>query len=131
MKTEHELDAVVAKLFDEVTPTKVEMVNGKPRISDETTLAQMEREEDARRMEEACGMFLTAERKFQKLSAHPNVVTDARLNLAWWDALEDVYQKERTVWRLFVGPKPDLRSNMLYARFRELLLKGRSLKANA
>jgi hypothetical protein len=91
-------------------------------VSDEETLAQMQREEDARRMEEACGMFLTAERKFQKLSAHPDVVTDPRLNLAWWDALEDVYQKERTVWRLFVGPQPDLRSNMLYARFRQILL---------
>jgi hypothetical protein len=131
MKTEDDLDAEIAKLFDEVTTTKVEIVNGSPRVTDEQTIAQMKREEDARRMEEACGMFLTAERKFQKLSAHPDVVTDPRLNLAWWDALEDVYQKERTVWRLFVGPQPDLRSNMLYARFRELLLKGKSLNANA
>jgi hypothetical protein len=29
MKTEDELDAEIAKLFDEVTTTKVEMVNGK------------------------------------------------------------------------------------------------------
>ena len=55
MKTEDELDAEIAKLFDEVTTTKVEMVNGKPRISDQATLDQMEREEAARRMEEACG----------------------------------------------------------------------------
>jgi hypothetical protein len=131
MKTENELDAEITKPFDEVTTTKVEMVNGKPPISDEETLAQMQREEDARRMEEACGMFLTAERKFQKLSAHPDVVTDPRLNLAWWDALEDVYQKERTVWRLFVGPQPTMADNKLYAKFRELLLKGKSLNANA
>jgi hypothetical protein len=131
MKTENELDAEITKPFDEVTTTKVEMVNGKPRISDEETLAQMQREEDARLMEEACGMFLTAGRKFQKLSAHPDVVTDPRLNLAWWDALEDVYQKERTVWRLFVGPQPTMADNKLYAKFRELLLKGKSLNANA
>ena len=49
MKTEDELDAEIAKIFDEVTTTKVEMVNGKPRISDEATIAQMEREEQARR----------------------------------------------------------------------------------
>ena len=32
MKTEDELDAEIAKLFDEVTITKVEMVNGKPQV---------------------------------------------------------------------------------------------------
>src|ERR1700751_2633334 len=125
MKTEDELDADIANLFDEVTITKFETVNGKPRVTDEQTIAQMEREEDARRMEEACGMFLTAERKFQKLSAHPDVVTEPKLNIAWWDPLDDVYRKERTVWRLFVGPQPDMRSNRLYARFREFLLKNK------
>ena len=37
------MDAQIAKLFDEDTTPKVEMVNGKPRISDEATVAQMER----------------------------------------------------------------------------------------
>jgi len=55
MKTEDELDAQIANLFDGDTTPKVEMVNGKPRISDQETIAQMEREEAARRMEEACG----------------------------------------------------------------------------
>jgi len=82
-------------------------------------------------MQEACGMFLSAERKFSKLNANPDCVTDPRLNLEWWDALELVYRAERTVWRLFVGSQPDMRSNRLYAKFRELLLKGRSLKADA
>ena len=131
MKTEDELDAEIAKLFDETTTTEVEMVNGKPRISDEATLTQIEREEAARRMEEACGMFLTAERRFQKLDAYPDKVTNVAVNLAWWDALEDVYQKERTVWRLFVGAQPTIEDNKLYAKFRELLLKGSKLKANA
>lgn len=119
--------------FDEVVETHVapEKATLKRLVSDEETLARMQREEDARRMEEACGMFLTAERSFQKLSAHPDVVTDQRINLAWWDALEDVYQKERTVWRLFVGPQPNMESNKLYAKFRELLLKGSNLKSNA
>ena len=85
----------------------------------------------AEAMQEACGMFLTAERKFRKLNADPDCVTDPRLNVEWWDALDLVHRAEKTVWRMFVGSQPDLRSNMLYAEFRELLLKGRSLKANA
>jgi hypothetical protein len=54
------------------------------------TLDQMEREEEARRMEEACGMFLSAERRFQKIDAHPDKVSDVAVNLAWWESLEQV-----------------------------------------
>jgi hypothetical protein len=131
MKTEDELDAEIAKLFDEGTTTKVEMVNGKPRISDQATLDQMEREEAARRMEEACGMFLTAERRFQKLNGHPDKVTDPKVNLAWWESLELVYEREKVVWRLFVGAQPTMADNKLYAKFRKLLLEGSKLKADA
>src|SRR4029434_6318298 len=131
MKTEDELDAEIAKIFDEVTTTKVEMVNGNRRLSHGATLAQMEREENARRMEEACGMFLSAERRFQTIDAHPDKVSDVAVNLAWWESLEQVYERERVVWRLFVGPQPTPEQNKLYARFRAMLLKGKSLKANA
>lgn len=107
------------------------MVNGKPRISDEATIAEMEREEQARRLEEACGMFLSAERRFQKLNTHPEKVTDPKVNLAWWEALESVYEREKVVQRLFVGSQPTLEQNKLYAKFREMLVQGSSLKANA
>jgi hypothetical protein len=107
------------------------MVNGKPRISDQATLDQMEREDAARCMEEACGMFLTAERRFQKLCAHPDKVTDPKLNVAWWESLEQVYEREKVVWRLFVGPQPTMADNKLYAKFRKLLLEGSKLKADA
>jgi transposase len=82
-------------------------------------------------MQEACGMFLTVERKFRKINSHPEVVTDPRVNGEWWDALELVYRAEKTVWRMFVGPQPDIKSNRLYTKFRELLLKGSNLKADA
>jgi hypothetical protein len=131
MKAEDELDAEVPNLFGAVTTTKVEKVNGKPLISDQATLDQMEREEAARRMEQACGMFLTAERRFQKLNGHPDKVTDPKVNLAWWESLELVYERERVVWRLFVGPQPTMADNMLYAKFRKLLLEGSNLKPNA
>jgi hypothetical protein len=127
MKTEDELDAEIAKLFDDDTTPKV----NKPRISDETTLAQMEREEAARRLEEACGMFLSAERRFQKLSAYPDKVTDPKVNLAWWEALESVYEREKVVQRLFVGSQPSLEQNKLYAKFREMLVQGSKLKPSA
>ncbi len=97
MTKEDALDAEIAELFDEVTTTKVEMVNGKPRISDQATLDQMEREEDARRMEEACGLFLTREREFQRIAQHPRVVTDPQMNVLWWDRLEAVYVAEKAV----------------------------------
>jgi hypothetical protein len=130
MKTEDELDAEVAKLV-EVTTTKVDIVSGKPRISDEATLAQMEREEEARRLEEACCLFLTREREFQKIAAHPEVVSNPRMNCLWWDRLEAVYLAEKAVQRLFVGPQPTLEQNKLYAKFRKLLLEGSKLKGNA
>ena len=131
MKTEDELDAEVAKLFDEVKTAKVEIVNGKPRISDQATLDQMEREEDARRMEEACGLFLTREREFQRIAQHPRVVTDPQMNALWWDRLEAVYVAEKAVQKLFTGPQPTMADNRLYAKFRRLLLEGSKLKANA
>jgi hypothetical protein len=131
MTKEDELDAEIARLFNEVTENAPDGKVKKRLITDEETIAQMEREEAARRMEEACGMFLTAERRFQKLCAHPDKVTDPKVNLAWWESLELVYERERVVWRLFVGPQPTMADNKLYAKFRELLLKGSNLKANA
>jgi hypothetical protein len=96
-------------------------------ISDEQTLAEM----DARNMEEACRLFLRAEQRFQKLCEHPDKVTDPKVNVAWWEALEKVYELEKIVWRLFVGEQPTMVDNKLYAKFRELLVKGSNLKANA
>jgi hypothetical protein len=81
-------------------------------------------------MKTACGLFLTAERKFRKISAHPDVVTDPVINCEWWDCLEMVYTCEKTVWRMFVGPQPTMEDNKLYAKFREILLKNGRLKAN-
>ncbi len=130
MKTEDELDAEIARLFDEVKTAKVEMVNGKPRISDQATLDQMEREEDARRMEEACGLFLTREREFQRIAQHPRVVADPQMNALWWDRLEAVNVAEKAVWKLFVGPQPTMAENRLYKKFRKLLLEGSKLKAD-
>ena len=105
----------------------------RPKIEDGKATVEREPNEftlQAEAMQEACGMFLTAQRKFQKISAHPDVVTDSKINCMWWYALESVYQADKALWRLFVGSQPTPAQNKLYNEFREMLLKG-SLKANA
>lgn len=131
MTTEDELDAQIAKTCNEVTRIKVEMVNGKPRISDQATLDQMEREETARRLEEACQIFLTREREFQRIAQHPRVVTDPEMNCLWWDRLEAVYVAEKAAQKLFNGPQPSMAENRLWTQFRRLLIENRRLKADA
>src|SRR5215469_3279207 len=125
MTKEDELDAKIANLFDLDTP-KV-----KPLISDEQQIAEFERAESARLLEEACQIFLTREREFQRIAEHPRVVSDPQMNCLWWDRLEAMYVAEKAVWRMFVGSQPTMADNKLYAKFRELLLKGSKLKANA
>jgi hypothetical protein len=52
-----------------------------------------------------------------------------KVNVAWWDALESVYEREKVVWRLFVGSQPTLEQNKLYAKFREMLVQGSRLES--
>ena len=64
------------EMFDELTETRIE--------ADGTAQVRTMYDEDALQpeaMREACGMFLTAERRFQKLNANPDCVTDPRLNV--------------------------------------------------
>ena len=103
------------EMFDEIVSTKID--GGKVTVEREPTEDTLQ----AEAMREACGMFLSAERKFRKLDANLDCVTDPRLNAQWWDQLELVYRRERTVWRLFLGPQPDPASNRQYAEFRRLL----------
>ena len=62
MKTEAELDANIAKLFDEDTTTKVDQVNGKPYVTDEQTLREMQ-------FAEACEELVAAEGEFAEWDA--------------------------------------------------------------
>jgi len=130
MKSEDEHDAEVAELFDAVAD-QTPQGKVKKLISDQAQIEQLEREEEAERMREACGRFLTAEREHQRLSARHDVVSNPKINCLWWDSLEHVYEREKVVWRLFVGSQPSPEQNKLYAQFRAMLLKGSSLKASA
>ncbi|MGC2529784.1 MAG: hypothetical protein WA639_18695 [Candidatus Acidiferrum sp.] len=100
-------------------------------ITDEQTIAQMEREDNARLLEEAAGMFLTHQRDFMKVAARADVMTDCLTNCIFWDRLHALSESERTLQHIFMGPQPSLEQHRLYGRFRRMLLDGSRLKPNA
>lgn len=84
-----------------------------------------------RLMRKACAVFIAAHRRFEHLDRDPESVYVKEKNLEWWDALELLYEKDKALWRLFVGEQPTRMDNMLYAKFRESLLACKKLRANA
>src|ERR1700721_2723017 len=130
MKTEDELDTEIAKLFDEVTTTKVEMVNGKPRISDGQTLREMQFAEACEERVAAEGEFAEWDSKATQKWAHPDA--DPANLCHWFDSLERRYKADRNLWLLFTGGDRSMRSNCLYNSFRRHLLPrdGTKLRAN-
>jgi hypothetical protein len=54
--------------------------------------------EEEEKMEIAVRAFVTAERKFRKLDEHPWKVSDPKINLAWWNCLEDMYVCDKALW---------------------------------
>jgi hypothetical protein len=131
MKTEAELDANIAKLFDEDTTPKVEMVNGKPRISDEQTLREMQFAEACEELVAAEGEFAEWDAKATQKWAHPDA--DPANLCHWFDSLERRYKADRNLWLLFTGGDRSMRSNCLYNSFRRHLLRrdATKLRANA
>jgi len=114
------------EMFDEEIATAIKAdgtVEQKRRLMEDSLQSEA--------MGDACRAFVAAERRFRKLDENPACVTDPRLNGEWWDSLELLYHTGKTVWRLFVGPQPTMADNKLDAKFRELMLKGSSLKADA
>ncbi len=84
MKTEDELDAEIAKLFDEDTTTKVDKVNGKPYISDEQTLREMQFAEACEELVAAEGEFAEWDAKATQKWAHPDA--DPANLCQWFDS---------------------------------------------
>jgi hypothetical protein len=115
-------DELIASTFDEVKTTTVQMVNGRPRISDEAQIAEID-------MQEACEAFVAAEQKFNKIAAHK---MDANFDVcAWWDALEERYQCEKRVWTMFIQGDRSRRTGLMYLQFREALFAGKKLRGDA
>jgi len=109
------------EMFDEVKV--VQMVNGKPLISDEIQAAELD-------FAEACEAFILAERKFEKIEATVRLDSSASV-CEWWDSLEERYECEKRVWELFTAGDRSPRSGRMYLQFRQTLLSGRSTRADA
>ncbi len=129
--TEDEADAKVVTLFEEIKATKVEMVNGKPRISDEQTLREMQFAEACEELVAAEGEFAEWDAKATQKWAHPDA--DPAHLCHWFDSLERRYRADKRLWELFTGGDRSVRSNCLYNSFRRHLLRcdGTKLRANA
>jgi hypothetical protein len=109
------------EMFDEITT--VQMVNGKPFVSDEQQIAELD-------FKEACEAFVAAEKAFCKANATVRVDSSADV-CRWWDLLEARYETEKRLWQLFIGGDRSLRSGRMYLQFRETLLAGKSSRADA
>jgi len=122
MKTEDELDAQIATMFDEVI--EVKMVSGKPYISDEQTIAEME-------FKSACDAMVEAEKRFQRVAEQARKEKRVPDNMVeWFDALESRYLTDKRLWELFTGSDRSVRSNKMYNEFRLTLLTGERTRAS-
>jgi len=117
--------------FDEVRAASVRRVNGKPFISDEQTLQEVQFQEACEELVEVEREFAEWDTKATKRWAHPDA--DPAHLCQWFDALERRYRADKRLWELFVGADRSVRSNCLYNSFRRLLLRGdgTKLRANA
>ena len=115
------LQTVITCSLADVPPAEVlrgvetRMVNGRPMISDEQTLADQD-------FAQACEAFVAAEKAFNecaKKQGQPNF--DVCL---WWEC-------EKRVWTLFINGDRSLRTALMYLQFRESLFTGKKLRANA
>ena len=118
-------DELIASMFDEVKATTVKMVNSKPYVSDEQTLAEME-------FQEACDELVAAEKAWEEIDRRAKAQDGVPDNLVqWFDSLERRYQVDKRLWLLFVGTDRSVRSNLMYNAFRRSLLSRERLRANA
>lgn len=77
--TEDEAEKLIETMFDEVKEVHVEMVNDKPRVTDEETVAQM----DAQEMEDACADLVHSWRRFKEIDDRPGAAIDRWVTHRW------------------------------------------------
>lgn len=121
MTDEDRNDELIASMFDEVKEVRVQMLNGKPHVQ---TAADTE-------FVKACKQFVVAHKTFEYWDRKREKYSDRAVGMLWWDALAELGDTEKIVKRGFIGENPDPASNRQYAIFREVLLKGEKMKANA
>jgi len=106
-------------MFDEIKAVKVEMVNGRPRVTDEQTIADM----DAEEMKAAVSDFVQSARKFRELNSHAATHAPyASLGNAWWKALEFLALADSRLKEAFCGRDRSPDSIRLFHEYRVRLL---------
>ncbi len=123
--SEDTADELAETMFDEVRTDTVKTVNGKPFVSDEQTLLEMD-------FAAACEAMVEAEKRFQRLNrqahAQQGVPEDM---IEWFDALESRYLTDKRLWELFTAGDRGVRSNKMYNEYRLILLLGQTTKPDA
>ena len=123
---EDRLDAEIAKMFDEVTTTKVEIVNGKPRVSDEQTIREME----AKELADSLAEFVREWREFERLRV--DLATDyGRPGILWWRSLQCLALAESRFKEAFIQGDRSPRSIQQYHKFRLKMINGKRYRTDA
>jgi hypothetical protein len=118
-------DETVDLMFDETKTVIVRTVEDKRFVTDEAMLAEME-------MQQASEALVKAERKFERIDRTAKAQRGVPDNLCeWFDALEERYQAEKRLWQLFTAGDRSPHTGRMYLQFRESLLAGKSLRADA
>ena len=118
-------DDELASMLEDVKATTVKTVNGKPYVSDEQTIAEMD-------FAAACEAMIEAESRFQRLERHARAQKGVPQDMVeWFDALESRYLTDKKLWQLFTSGDRSVRSNKLYNEYRLILLRGETSKADA
>ena len=119
MENEDKMDTEIASMFDEVTEVKT--VNGKPMISDEETLRQMDAEEMANAIADLTRSFSD----FNAIMSRGVDPVDPVKSLGWWRATEYLMLANNRLTDIFCGRDRSPASVKAYARFRSKMLERR------
>jgi hypothetical protein len=125
--TEDEADKRIETIFDEVKEVHVEMVNSKPRVTDEETIAQM----DAHEMENACADLVHSWRRFKEIDDRPGAATDPNQEVEWWRRLDALGLADGSLKERFLGRDRSPASIRHYAKFRRKMVLGERYRTDA
>ena len=124
--TEDEADKIVETMFDEIT--KVETVNGKPRVTEEKTAAQI----DAEEMEHAVEDFVRSWRRYREIERRSNdAALDPAHEIEWWRRVEALGLADARMKQAFLGCDRSPASIKQYAKFRRKMVTGERYRADA
>ena len=124
--TENDANAKVATVFDEIT--KVEMVNGKPKISDAQQIADLEAQQE---LENAIADLIRSFKDFNQIMSHGVDPTDPVKSIPWWRCLQFLALADSRMKEAFICGDRSPVSITQYAKFRSKMLEGKRYRPDA